>query len=1135
VLETRNDERRIVTVLFADLVGFTTLSEARDPERVKNLIDDCFSRLVADVTAFGGRVDKIVGDAIVALFGAPVAHEDDAERAVRAALQMQQTMCAFTDVKLRVGVNTGEVLVGALRAGGDYTAMGDVVNVASRLQSTAQPGTVVVGPATWAATREVVDYESLGPLQAKGREEPVEAWRAVVPLAPPGHRPRRSGTPLVGRDQELGVLCNSLDLALARRRAHMALLLGEAGVGKSRLAQELADVAADKQGALVLEGRCLPYGEANVWWPVADALRQVCAITPDDDATTIAAKCRSAAAGATRLDPAGSELGRIVDGLLYLMGDREALADVDPLRARDDARRSFLAVLEGLAASQPVVLVLSELHWADAVVLELLDHLLERLRNLPFAIVATARPEMEERWTPSTGRSNLVLLHLDPLRPDAITEMAAALLGHEPTPELRDLLLERSGGNPLFLEELIALLGQSVSPSELPATLRGLVSARLDALPARERSLLEDAAVVGRTGPVDAVVGLGEARGETGAGGLLDQLVGRELVGLDEGRFEFRSEVVREVAYETLTKAERARRHAALAEWLSSRTQSTGREDEHLERLAYHWGTAAELVIELGPVPGVAHDVRHTALKAIERAAVRARQQETPLVSLRLLNHALRLLPVSDAKDEVRVRVLLERAWANTKVRRLDEARADLDEVVALSDGDESALARALVIRGDILQKEDDFVASIATFDEAIERLRALDEPALLGSALRQRGMARLFTGEAEGPEADITEALALARKAGARQDEAWALWSLAWNAFAQGRVFESEQRLNEAAALFGEIGDWGALGWALGLLGYVRFFQGRREEAETLALAILDDARELGDKWALAMTLQLISGVRLWEGRTDEAVGPAREAAELFEALGDRRGYLQATGGLARVLAASGALAETRELLAGLSGADEAVATMMVAGALMHLGEAGEAMEALARSGQGVNMAGDMGRSEGLTLLGMALLQLGDVPHAMHELDHAASAAVAEGPRANALATLALAQAAGGEADEALVTARQVPDVVGFTYFDAALAELARGFAYAQLDRRDEAAQAFSHVTAAVDGTGDRLFQAVVRVAAGEALDDTGARADGEARLAAMGLGVPGWRQIFRLAASARGRGLGRSASGAR
>src|SRR5437879_9754815 len=211
---TRGDERRVVSVVFADLVGFTTLSEAMDPEQVKNLVDSCFERLAADITAFGGRVDKIVGDAIVALFGAPVAHEDDAERAVRAALQMQETVAGMgsglsTDVLLRVGVNTGVVLVGAVRGGGDYTAMGDVVNVASRLQGLAEPGQVIVGPLTHAATQQVVQYEPLGPVQARGREEPVDAWVAQGCLARPGSRPHRAETPLVGRGAQLGLLAHA--------------------------------------------------------------------------------------------------------------------------------------------------------------------------------------------------------------------------------------------------------------------------------------------------------------------------------------------------------------------------------------------------------------------------------------------------------------------------------------------------------------------------------------------------------------------------------------------------------------------------------------------------------------------------------------------------------------------------------------------------------------------------------------------------------------------------------------------------------------------------------------------------------------------------------------------------------------
>ena len=241
---THADERRVVTVVFADIVGFTTLSENLDPERVKRLVDVAFERLVHDVHDFGGRVDKIVGDAIVALFGAPVAHEDDAERAVRAALRMQETLAEYATessigIRMRIGVNTGEVLVGALRAGGDYTAMGDVVNTASRLETSANPGEVLVGAATYQATREVIGYESRGSLIVRGREAAVDVWAATEALVPPGYRPRRI-TPLVGRDTELTVLRNLVELSIAHDRGQMVLLLGEAGVGKTRLANEIA-------------------------------------------------------------------------------------------------------------------------------------------------------------------------------------------------------------------------------------------------------------------------------------------------------------------------------------------------------------------------------------------------------------------------------------------------------------------------------------------------------------------------------------------------------------------------------------------------------------------------------------------------------------------------------------------------------------------------------------------------------------------------------------------------------------------------------------------------------------------------------------------------------------------------------
>ncbi|HEY5164444.1 MAG TPA: adenylate/guanylate cyclase domain-containing protein, partial [Acidimicrobiia bacterium] len=381
-LVARPDERRVVSVVFADLVGFTSYSEFSDPEHVKALVDECFEALSADVIAYGGQVDKIVGDALLALFGAPVAHEDDAERAVRCALRMQQTLAALREerdltVELRVGVNTGVVLVGALRTGGDYTAMGDVVNTASRLQTVAEPGRVVVGPDTHAATHHAVQYEPLGALTVRGRSEPVEAWLALSAPVPPGTR-RRARTPLVGRDAEMGLLSAILDTALTRSRAHLVLLTGGAGVGKSRLASEVAARARDQHEASVFEGQCVPYGE-DIWFPIAETIRTVCHLPANATHDAAREGVYAAVAKASGRPPDDPEVARTGSGLLYLLGYAEAFHDVDPGRARDDALRSGQALFGQLASERPVVLVLSDLHWADDLVLDLVDRLLGAL------------------------------------------------------------------------------------------------------------------------------------------------------------------------------------------------------------------------------------------------------------------------------------------------------------------------------------------------------------------------------------------------------------------------------------------------------------------------------------------------------------------------------------------------------------------------------------------------------------------------------------------------------------------------------------------------------------------------------------------------------------------------------------
>ncbi len=664
-ITARHDERRIATVLFADLVGFTTLSETSDPEQVKNLVDEIFDALAKDVTAFGGRVDRIAGDALLALFGAPVAHEDDAERAVRAALRMLHTLteCAGSVVEMRY---RGQHRRGARRRGpcrDRHTAMGDVVNTAQRLQVAASPGTVLVGPATFAATQAAISYEPRGLLQAKGRDEPVEAWVATGTVLPPGHR-RRSQGPLVGRDDEVTLLSSAVATAVHRRRAQLVLVYGEAGVGKSRIAEEVGVGARGCHGALVLEGRCVPYGEANVWWPVAEAIRQGCGIPDDAEPADAEARCRATVAGTLALDPDDSDTVRVATGLMHLMGYDTALRAIDPQRAREEATRAVLSFVEAAARERPVVILLSDLHWADDAVLGLIGPLLDRASRRPFVLVATARHELENRWAPPPGRHNTVSLTLDPLDRDAAETLLSSLAEHELPVELRAELIDRSGGNPLFIEELVSLMAQQSGGAgpDLPATLQGLISARIDTLGDEERAVLEDAAVWGGSGPVETLRKMAHARRNVGdVRPALEALVAKDVLGVEGEHWSFRSDLVREVAYAMLTKAHRAQSHHGIAEYLESISPPPDdAADRSVDIIASHYSRAAELTQELGRVPGVPADVGDRALPWIEEAAHRATTAMMPPVALALQTSALRLLGPETTRR--RIDLLLARA-----------------------------------------------------------------------------------------------------------------------------------------------------------------------------------------------------------------------------------------------------------------------------------------------------------------------------------------------------------------------------------------------------------------------------------------------------------------------------------------
>ena len=1144
-LQAVDDERRVVTVLFADLVGFTALSERLDPERVKNLVDRCFERLAVDITAFGGQVDKIVGDALVALFGAPTAHEDDAERAVRAALRMQDTLLEEAVemgqvLQIRVGVNTGEVLVGAMRAAGSVTAMGDVVNTASRLQTSAEPGEVLVGPATHAATSHTIAYEARGLLAAKGREDPVDTWRALAPTSAPGYRVRRDDTPLVGRDHELGLLRHATVTSIANERALMVLLVGDVGMGKSRLADEVSAWAASSHGTVVREGRCLPYGEANVWWPVADALREGLGVVDGDDVDDARSAVRSQVAAAMSRLPNDAEVGRTTEGLLTLLGHEASLAG-DPATVREDAGRALAVYAAALAQQQPLVLQLSDLHWADDAVLGLIDDIFATVHHRPIVVLATARPALLDHWSPRPGRHNTLVLHLDPLDRAASAQLLENLVGRPVTAEVADVVLDRSGGNPFFVEELVSLLdnpsirADSDRVAALPDTLRGLVAARLDDLDPMARAVLQNASVIGQQGPVVGLREMGAkmARGTDVDAGLA-QLVAEEIMEVQNHAWSFRSDLVREVAYQTITKAERAKCHLGIADYLEAAVATRRpRPVWVVDQLAHHYGAAVTLAAELGPVGRTAAfpaDLADRARRWVVEAAERARHDQALPTAVRLFGQALSLLGPEGSVPVAEVAQLhLARAEVAAEAWELAIARADVDAAGALAiPANHAELgARALVIRGRIEQQEGDGAAAVATLTEAALRYQLLDHHAGRAEALRQRGMAEIFGGRLVDAEASSTEALASFERVGDRSGQGWALQNLAWIAFVTGRTDDADRRVQQAVELFSEVVDGRGLAWSLGLLSWVRFQQHRVVEALALGEQVLEEARSRHDPWATAMMTLLVASIRLWSGRTDEAVERADQARRSFEGLGDAYGLGQARAVLGRSLVMVGRVEEGFALLEeaavptrsdprslGPAGGQLARFTRLVTA--VQVGEPDRAADLVAE----LEGLGRVGGDDPSVALGMVALQRGDMAMAVRHLHP-------DGPPStdpNLLAAQALLAAASGAGD-ACELADRVADLPGSTYLDQALALVGAALQAAAKGRGVDARERLDSARSLVVGTGDQVSRALValigvrvadRVGSPEAAGD---EAGVELTLAALGIDPVGWRCIIELA----------------
>jgi class 3 adenylate cyclase len=592
-----SEERRVVSVVFVDLVGFTSQAERLDPEDVRAILTPYYERVRSELERFGGRVEKFIGDAVMGVFGAHIAYGDDHERAVRAALAVRD-WAGEDGLQVRIAVNTGEAIVelGARAAHGESMIAGDVVNTAARLQTAAPVGAVLVGAETYASTRTWIEYQpGFQRVKAKGKADPVQAWIAVRAVAPAGERPL-TPVPIVGRERELDVLKGIWDRVADEGRPHLVTVFGPAGIGKSRLALELMEHAGSREGR-VLRGRSTPYGASSPYSAFAQHVKQVARVYDSDDLPE--ARTKLAAAVAELVGPDAADEQAALLALLVGLGENGDAPD------RETLFFSARLFVESLGSEGPTLLLFEDLHWADASLLDLMETLAARVRDVPVLFVALARPEMRtERPGWGAGLPAYTALPLDRLTEDASRELAELVLARLEAPGKRAVsIADTAEGNPLFIEELAASVAErsTAEATELPTSIRAIVAARLDALPPEERSLLVDASVVGRVFWRGALMRIAPRHELSALLGSLEErdLIRREVVSRIRGdqQYAFKHALIRDVAYQRLPRAERRERHAAVAAFLEETTGETGQSGE---ALAHHWREAGELERAVG-------------------------------------------------------------------------------------------------------------------------------------------------------------------------------------------------------------------------------------------------------------------------------------------------------------------------------------------------------------------------------------------------------------------------------------------------------------------------------------------------------------------------------------------------------
>ena len=912
------EERKVVTILFTDLVGFTSRAEELDPEDVRALLTPYYARLREQIEQRGGTVEKFIGDAVMAVFGAPAAHDDDPVRAVLTAIAVRD---GSPDLEIRTAVNTGEALV-ALEAdvtAGEALVSGDVVNTAARLQSAAPVNGILVGEATYRATRHVIDYIEAPAVEAKGKAKPVPVWEVV------GTRPRfgtdvdqSHRTALVGREREVSLLTDAFARSKSEETAQLVTLVGVPGIGKSRLVAELFSVLdADPDVYWWRQGRSLPYGESRSVWALGEIVKAQAGILESDDAQTALEKL-----AATCSDE------WILSHLRALAG---VAGEIDESRDRRvDAFAAWRRFFELLAEERPLVLVFEDLHWADDALLDFVDHLAEWASGVPMLLLATARPELLDRrpdW--GGGKRNATTLSIGALS----DEETAKLLPVLPA-ETQQLVLERADGNPLYAAEYARMLADHADGElRLPETVQGVIAARIDALPPREKELVQDASVLGKVFWPSALGSPDESE--------LHALIRKEFIRRDrrsavagETQYAFLHLLVRDVAYSQIPRARRMEKHRASAEWIEA--LSPDRSEDRAEMLAHHYREALRLAEASGADTAA---FRGPAQAALAEASERAATLSSWAAARDLAQEALALTDEPD--PELQLRLARAKAFSTAEI---DEdlanaardgflARGDLEqatEAVALlswmswwtGDGDRArrlakeavelardltttvAKVRAIAQAARLDGIGGDPVRGIELANEALAMADELDRDDLRSSALNTRGISKGKLGDPTAVD-DLERSIELADRSKVPHEIATSRNNLASVLGSFGRLEQALTTWTSSRDEALRLGHAGAALWAETALLVHRLSAGDFDEC-------LDTAAELGSRadegTQLANAAVYVRGLVLAvRGETAEALPLLERALESARRIRDAQAVAPILSGFGLALAIAG------------------------------------------------------------------------------------------------------------------------------------------------------------------------------------------------------------------------------------